>query len=291
MDTTLSMSPVDRANPVRGNLAMHRARTILEVMRRCFHCGKTNQNEALIPVGDGEFCRSCFDALLLAESPSVQSPRRVDVPPPKAPRAQSSGGSRATRGTCLVCDRDLVGAQALAFLGGQICAACSAEMAAELQAESAPSGAALDAAQPPLSPAGAEHEVFTPGAGTRRCAGCERPMPGPGSYRVIDGDPYCAACLPFFADRRRSALEARSSTGGVSGVSAPASNAPAETQATLSESSCDCCRAAAPAGAELEGFRLCSACIASDVDLALRVARARHRRKLQGLRSALEGDA
>lgn len=255
--------------------------------------------EGLTSVGDGEFCASCFGALLgtgdgasTATSSAVQGP--TAEPHRAAPPAR---GSRALvpRRTCLVCDRDLGGVPAVVFLGGELCGPCSAEMAAELDGATqaaAPAAAAatsaIAAAAPavaagatPTLPSAEEAPTFTPGSGTARCAGCERPMPGPGSYRLLHGQPYCPACLPFYARLAPGAHD-------------PAASAASAAAGDLAEAppACDCCRRALDAAAQVRaGFNLCSACLSSDANLALSVARARHRRELARLRSTLEGDS
>lgn len=264
--------------------------------------------EGLTCVGDGEFCASCFGALLgasaddsasTATSGAVRGPAaelRATGPSATEPHATEPPARRSRalvpRRTCLVCDRDLGGVPAVVFLGGELCGPCSAEMAAELDAATqapAPAAAAATSATAAAAPAAGagsaltppsaeEAPTFTPGSGTARCAGCERPMPGPGSYRLLHGQPYCPACLPFYARL------------------APAAHGPAVPAAAsgLAEapSACDCCRRALDAAAQVRaGFNLCSACLSSDANLALSVARARHRRELARLRSTLEGDS
>ncbi|HTV23319.1 MAG TPA: hypothetical protein VMG12_31740 [Polyangiaceae bacterium] len=264
----------------------------------------------LTRVGDGEFCATCFRALLDAGSadalPTAMEAPKPFVPPrlakPARPAAAQAGpAAPSRRATCLVCDRDLSDAPAVVFLGGEICGPCSAEMAAELEAGT-PMPSSQPSTQPSLAPspganasAGALEPApdrataalpFTPGTATVSCAGCERPMPGPGSYRVLHGKPYCAACLPFFARLPPSAHEsAPSAEARVSPSSIPASSSP-----LARPGQCDCCRRALDgAAAQREGFELCSACLSSDPELALSVARARHRRALGRLRSKLEG--
>jgi hypothetical protein len=39
---------------------------------------------------------------------------------------------------------------------------------------------------------------------------------------------------------------------------------------------------------EVEGFTICLACLATDSELALSIARARHRKRLQEIRSEIE---
>lgn len=259
-------------------------------MRRCFQCGALTDVAGLTRVGDGEFCATCFRALLAAGADAPADPG--DATPGRAATAPRARPPAPGRATCLVCDRDLTGAPAVVFLGGEICAPCSAEMAAELEAahagaSSAPSVAVeaspapADGSAEPVG-AGRAEATFTPGSGAVTCAGCERPMPGPGSYRVLRGKPYCAACVPFFAQLPAAAYEA------------PAANSPSSIPASSSPlgrpGQCDCCRRALDQDAEQrEGFELCSACLTSDAELALSVARARHRRALARLRSKLEG--
>ena len=57
--------------------------------------------------------------------------------------------------------------------------------------------------------------------------------------------------------------------------------------------SCDACDRALGAGpvAETEGFRLCAACLHSDRELAVALARSRHQRRLaRASRRVLDGD-
>jgi hypothetical protein len=223
----------------------------------------------------------------------------------------------------LVCDCDLTAVPAVVFLGGEICGPCSAEMAAELEAAHAgpstePSVDAALARGARADPRAARDDAesvaadrperegeaplpFTPGAGSVSCAGCKRPMPGPGSYRVLRGKPYCSACVPFFARLPPAAHEVPADDVGP-GASRAASSVPASSSAISSipasssplarPGQCDCCRRALDAGSvQREGFALCSACLTSDAELALSVARARHRRALARLRTKLEGSA
>jgi hypothetical protein len=313
-------------------------------MRRCFQCGALTDVAALTRVGDGEFCATCFRALLAVGADTADGGAREEDASPNAragadARAGSTAAARAAppatharpgatprarlpapaRSTCLVCDCDLTDAPAVVFLGGEICGPCSAEMAAELEsAHAAPStepsvdaeagraaraeGAASAAGtgDPLASPSEPGAALpFTPGTGVVACAGCERPMPGPGSYRVLRGKPYCAACVPFFARLPAAVYEAPASSGLPSGNSLPPSSPASSSPASASPSSsplarpgqCDCCRRALDPDAEpREGFELCSACLTSDAELALSVARARHRRALARLRSKLEGE-
>lgn len=268
-------------------------------MRRCFQCGAPTATSGLTRVGDGEFCARCFGELLSAEP----EPRAAAEGPTPVPQREEPVPAAPARTTCLVCERDMDGEPAVAFLGGEICAGCSAEMAAELRAAPPSSKPGETQPAPSSGKVGPEPSpVFTPGSGVATCAGCERPMPGPGSYRVLRGKPYCSGCLPFFARLAPEVYEAEpasnaSNASGLAGAS-PAMAPPAAVAQEVGLTGrrrcvpeCDCCRRGLDASAEVrEGFELCSACLGSDAELALLVAQARHRRALERLRSKLEGD-
>jgi hypothetical protein len=258
-------------------------------MRRCFQCGQRTDAAQLTAVGDGEFCPACFQQLLgaSAASPGAAAPPTSAARPARAERPVTPPAS-ASR-ACLVCERRIAGDAAVSFLGGDICAACNAQMERELRegearqpaaAEATPDarpapGAAGEARASAAAAGGDPPAAFTPGAETRWCAGCERPMPGPGSYRVIGGEPYCPACVPFYSVLNLGAHPRR--------PAAPPAPAP-----DAARGGCDCCGATLELGGEAcEGFRLCTACFTSDLELALGVARARHRRKLEALRAAI----
>lgn len=184
-----------------------------------------------------------------------------------------------------MCEVPLSEPEAVAFLGGALCCACCEQMNAELaemreqEVEDRPGivhATRLDAA-PSSEPA-----VWTPGSETVTCAGCQRPMPGPGSYRVLGGASYCAGCLPFYA---RLDGEAGALLGKSSGTSDQLKSEPP----TETHPGCDCCGRDLPANAaELSGFRFCAACQVGDWELALVVAKARHRRRLLKLKKRLE---
>jgi hypothetical protein len=149
---------------------------------------------------------------------------------------------------CFLCGGPLEAGTGGELVGFAICAACVAALVAEADA---PIDDELAAAR---DRKGAR---VTPGAGTDWCAGCGRPMPGPGSFRVIDGAPHCPACAP----------------PGVPGT----------TCAACGEPGIGPLRSA-------HGFQLCAACLDSHPTLALAIARARHRRALAHLGRRLLDD-
>jgi hypothetical protein len=286
-----------------------------EFCERCFLALLQGENTSEAPapgapLGDAPTSRS-------ASATSEAFARRA------APSRTNRHASSPSALRCLVCSRELSQQNAVPFLGGSLCPECNGEMIEELRrAPSSRPSASAPSSRPSASapssrpsaersasersasersasglhgaaPALDEAEValatrvdegattsFTPGGETRWCAGCERPMPGPGSYRVLQGKPYCAACVPFYAERRQPTVQRTENEGAASAAVCH--------EGTLE---CDCCGRQLPEPPEpCEGFSLCGACLATDTELALSVAKLRHRRRLAELGSQYDSE-
>lgn len=260
-------------------------------MGRCYQCGINTPEQRLASVGDGQFCPQCFE-LLFVGAPDPLATEASPAPygtEDGSPQPEGHGGGASCR--CLVCEESADRRDSVEFLGRMLCAACVVEMNRELEAaeraEQSTSAAdsRLDRTQEErgdssIAASNDAHEagvVFTPGAQTVLCAGCERPMPGPGSYRVLAGNRYCPACVPFYARQE-----------GLPPAEVVASQVPVVTDDSSAES-CDCCsRPMRSTANEVWGFRLCSACFSSDAKLASAIASARHRRRLERLYRSLK---
>jgi hypothetical protein len=294
----------------------------------CFGCGNRFARELLEEVGDTVFCRACHARMLRriderrARGPDGSGPTAVDGRPPvrghAGPVAGASPADRAATAKptaadapCFVCGGPLAGSTLFELRGFSICGSCArALIGDEPPAVEAAPGAPdardddddddddvdddvdddeLDAAPRPIAPegsgqtagplgsvtrGGSSRVVGTPGTGTEWCSGCGRAMPGRGSYQLIGGRPYCPACVVARAAK----------TGPVRAIPED-ETAPAD--------ACDACnrpidRAAVP---ETKGFRLCAACLNSDPELAIALARSRHQRRLaRAGRRLLDGD-
>ena len=241
----------------------------MTMTQACFGCGHSFDRALLDEVGDALFCRLCVGRLLRR----VEE-RDTDGTGPRAPASDAVAVSApAADAPCFLCGEALDGEAFVRLRGFAICAACSRAFAADpVEEESGP------AAPPPATddrggdrgddrdhdrdsrasrndPSGRNGAAPAP---IERCAGCGRVLPGPGSYRLLEGRPHCPECVAARPAPRR---------GG------------ADTDAEA----CDACRRAVDVGAlrDVRGFRLCLACIESDRELALSVAQARHRRRLE----------
>jgi hypothetical protein len=224
----------------------------------CFGCGGAFERALLEEVGDQLFCRLCLGRLLRRVEERGASPADVSVltASDAAPSAASGSASAPTvaftpNGTpveapCFLCGGPLGGEAFVRLRGFAICNGCSRALAGDGPPEDSEDDVAPAPAAPPEEP-------VTPGSGVEWCAGCGRAMPGPGSYRVIEGQRLCAAC---------------------------AAERPA---APRTHELCDACRRPTPADSlrPTRGFRICVACNESDPALALALAQARHRRRLE----------
>lgn len=251
----------------------------------CFGCGGRFAGATLKDVGDAFFCPTCFARLLapVSDRPGTVSDDVAALPTaPKRPRRQPEPEPlEAAFGLCFLC-MSPVGSDAFVRLRDfVICRPCSDELMREpVEAEPPPRVVSAVVEMPARTgrPVGPRH---TPGTGTDVCAGCGRLMPGPGSYRLIDDQPFCPACAPM-----SHLFSARPHYG--------ATPTPALTPAIVPVGVrlCDCC-VRPLVGDQFSitgGYWICLACLDSDARLAHAVARARYRRRLERMKAAMDDD-
>lgn len=279
----------------------------------CFGCGQRFARDELEEVGDTVFCRACHGRMLRriderrarGESGGPigpGSPTRTSSPtdPPGAmggevriPLRGSIGATGSTGPSvhlakpaaadapCFVCGGPLDGDTLFELRGFAICGNCArgligdeappaddpAAVAADDDALDLDDDDDLGDAPRLIAPEGSSR-IATPGTGTEWCTGCRRPMPGPGSYQLVAGRPYCPGCV---AARTRKTAPMRAPGDALD-----------DDDDAASPDACDACRRTIdPAAVPLtQGFRLCAACLHSDPELALAIARSRHQRRL-----------
>lgn len=108
---------------------------------------------------------------------------------------------------------------------------------------------------------------------------------------MLQGAPYCSACWPVYAKlaaSTRLSEETRlpEQTRLPQQTRVVATHGPAfpHPERASGPSGCDCCgRELETNPRMIEGFWLCAACHGQDVALALKIAKARHQRRLQEL--------
>ena len=117
------------------------------------------------------------------------------------------------------------------------------------------------------------------------CAGCGRRIPL-GGAREVEGRPFCPDCFAKLPKEKQQGEE-----GLAQMVSAPGLpvEEPDGSDGGKSGECCESCGRTLPRERlkSVEGFVICSACLAADPALALDIARSRHKKKLQDIRDGL----
>lgn len=239
----------------------------------CSGCAGRFDPDALTERADQAYCGPCLARL---GRPVVERDGALFESLLNRPRAArpAEGDGDSGLGLCFLCSQG-VGSDAFVRLRQfVICHRCSQELMTDAPAVEEAPPAVVERGPAAARPARPAH---TPGTGTEVCAGCGRLMPGPGSYRVVNGRPHCPACAPLAA---RAQVPRRPTP------------TPLPTPEPVTTPLCDCC-VRPLAGDQFRaagGFWLCLACLDSDEPLALAVARARYRRRLARMKAQLDPD-
>jgi len=239
-------------------------------------------------VAEWAFCAPCFENLMKGPGePAERQPAEGAAPAPERE------GSAPSPVLCSVCKRPLRPEEGKKLGIWSFCPECYGDLESFARAVESPDdeGAGEDgaegagtAAQAVEEPEGGVAGVTIELAKYIRCKGCGRRIPQGGS-KTVDGEPYCPDCYYALADEK----EGKSAAPPV-----PAS--PDQTdQSGIAprrdgEDRCACCDRPLrkDSGGEVEGFALCRACLSTDPDLAVRIARERHRRLLAGIMEGLK---
>lgn len=256
----------------------------------CRACEKTLLEGEERRVAQWVFCEDCFQRLL--RQPSVTPGTEPTAAPPGAASDSESEVSRvATDGIgevprCHLCEAPLTSGAAWEIGPWAFCDACRRSLTSPT---SKLSGRADEepGSRGPTSPP-SEAEESTPkvvqtrvGLGrTALCARCgKRILERAG--KVLEGELLCPDCyystpVPVVASSSSYSSSNRRSDDGLL----------SEQAREPSMGACDSCGKSVPSDRLqlVSGFNLCSACVATDGDLALEIARGRHRRHLEALK-------
>jgi hypothetical protein len=127
-----------------------------------------------------------------------------------------------------------------------------------------------------------------------KCVGCGKMIPEGGSKQVEE-EPYCPDCFYALPEEIRQAAEEAAAAAiaeeeaEVAEVS-PEETIPREVHELETPEGCESCgkKLAEDKLQTVEGFAICKACLSSDAELAVHLARARHQVRLKRLREELE---
>lgn len=231
-------------------------------------------------VAEWAFCPPCFENLM-------KGPDKASEPQP-AERSEPASGTEGPAPSpvpCSVCKRPLGPEEAKKLGIWSFCPECYCELESFAREAESPDGeGAGTAAQEAEEPEGGIDGVTVELTGFTTCKGCGRRIPRGGS-RSVDGESYCPDC--FYA---LSGKETEKSTAPPVPIPPDKTDQSGEVPTREGEGRCACCDRPLRQGAceEVEGFALCRACLTTDPDLALRIARERHRRRLAGIMEGLK---
>jgi hypothetical protein len=126
-----------------------------------------------------------------------------------------------------------------------------------------------------------------------KCSACGKMIPEGGSKQVEE-EPYCPDCFYALPEEVRQAAE-EAAAAALAEEEAEAAEisreieAPVEPPEIDTPEGCESCGKKLPEDKlqTVEGFAICQACLSSDAELAVHLARARHQKRLQRLRDEL----
>jgi hypothetical protein len=241
----------------------------------CSGCQEIKATADMKDVGSHLFCTPCFANLMSPEPKTEPEPEPISFSFESALQGEPKSESER----CFVCQQELPedGQTKLGSIG--VCQSCR-------------EGLTLPPPEPPAkkAPVVETEEVdpgpmYTPGSASYECSACQRGMPGPGSFHEVDGAYYCPDC--FYSGKAQPQPSQPQSS-----VQTPSSAEPVPEfigQTPGAGEKCDACmRPLVRHYFEiLSGFSICRACTSSNQDLALTIARVRHKRHLEEIAQGL----
>lgn len=277
--------------------------------KNCKGCQKIISDDQFKEVGNWVFCLECFQKLL--QKSKDRTEQNVEPKVEGLPLAMSTSLDVKVEDKphCHVCNRELIGSYKT--LGEwKLCSACYTE----LMPPSVPEVKKMSRLQDetPLSDEPSRQMVQTSQVPEinqvvihveRVCKGCGRKVVE-GGYKMLDQDAFCPDCyyalLDIINESQRHSnkrfppgrVEARPLSTMPEIASRQTSSRQENLEMTTS-SVCQSCLHPLPHEALklVEGFFICMACLSTDPDSAIQIARTRHRKRLQQIREELKDDS
>jgi formylmethanofuran dehydrogenase subunit E len=256
---------------------------------QCKKCGKDISGEEYRMVAEWPFCMECFHVLLEKPAKKVEPPAEKVVKPEKKEAAVEVVFETAKR-RCTLCEKEIFGDRYKKVGIWTFCPDCHVDMTPR--------------PKPPPPPKPEEEAVDEEEEARKarfrikymhrvKCAACGRMIPEGGSKQV-DEEPYCPDCYYGLPEEVRQAAEA-AQAAAMAGEVAEGGEVSVEEAITRevheleTPEGCESCGKKVPEDKlqTVEGFAICQACLSSDAELAVHLARARHQKRLQRLREEL----
>jgi hypothetical protein len=247
---------------------------------QCRKCGNEISGDEYRMVAEWPFCLQCFERLLSkpAEPPppvvevEVRASTSVEPAQAEPPAEPAASSTEAGPPRCLLCERELAEGQYERLASWVFCPSCYGTLVSMPDDEEEP--AAPRPKKSPLVPP--KYAAF------KSCKGCGRRIPERAA-KEIDGEPYCPDCYSAKARSVTVVPEIRATINVAGGQGKGRSPQKASTG-----KECESCGRDAAALRTVDGFAICEACLSTDPDLALHLARKRHHLYLERLKTELD---
>ena len=241
----------------------------------CKKCGMDLSGKEYKTVAQWAFCPACFEALMqqTEAGPEAKCKEKTPGPVPK-------------KRICSVCERDLDMGEGRELLGLLFCSECYESLVSKPAAPSRPQTEDQDAGKGPMEKQAVE-QVKRDFTRTVNCTGCGKRIPALGS-KLFDDQPYCPDCYARLPQKEAPAM--RLDIRYAAGRQTPAEEEERAVPGDEGAVTCQACRRPVlPQNLKtIEGFEICLACLNTDPDAALDIARARHRKILEQIREELD---
>jgi formylmethanofuran dehydrogenase subunit E len=239
----------------------------------CKKCGIDLSDREYKNVAQWPFCLECFQAMM----DRAEEKKEIAETPAREPAR--------TPQRCLVCEKEIEQGAGREMLGLMFCLQCYENLvkkpAIPPRTEDEQKEAGMDRMAKP-----AVAQVRVDFHSQVKCYRCGRQVPAIGS-KQFDGNPYCPDC--YYALPEIKAQQPKHFPAAIS------EEAAVEKEHTASEEHetglrCQACqRQVLPDNLRtIEGFEICVACLTTDQDTALDIARTRHRRTLEKIKKELD---
>jgi formylmethanofuran dehydrogenase subunit E len=261
---------------------------------QCKKCGKDITGEEHRMVAEWPFCLDCFQQLM--EKPAKKVEPEVEVEPPAEPEPEKEDVSVSVvfeqeKQKCTLCGKETEGEQYKKVGIWTFCSDCHLDMTPRPKPPPPP--------EPEEEPVDEEEEAALRARfqikymHRVKCVGCGKMIPGGGSKQVEE-EPYCPDCYYGLPEEVRQAVEEAQAAATAGEESEPVEVSPEEAiprevPELEPPEGCESCGKAVPEDKlqTVEGFAICHACLSSDAELAVHLARARHQKRLQRLKDEL----
>jgi len=261
---------------------------------QCKECGKDLAGEEHRMVAEWPFCLDCFQQLM--EKPTKKVEPEIEVEAPAEPEPEQEDVSVSVvlekqEQRCTLCEKEIVGEHYQKVGIWTFCPECHLDMTPRPKPPPPP--------EPEEEPVDEEEEAALR-ARFRikymhrvKCSECGRRIPAGGSKNV-DDEPYCPDCYYGLPEDVRQAAE-EAEAAAMAGEEAEAVEISREIEAPVEPPELEAVPGCESCGKEVaedklqtvEGFAICQACLSSDAELAVHLARARHQKRLQRLKDEL----